>query len=163
MNESRESHEAGHRRKFLVVVDETPECERALFYAGHRAVATQGSLVLLAVVPPSDFQHWLGVENIMREDAHNAAAEALENAAGKVKPFGDISVETVIRDGHKSEEILTIIEEDKDIAILVLGAGIGKEGPGPLVAMLGRTGGDFPIPVTIVPGTLTDKQIEALS
>ena len=69
----------------------------------------------------------------------------------------------MIRDGHKSEEILAIIEEDKDIAILVLGAGIGKEGPGPLVAMLGRTGGDFPIPVTIVPGTLTDKQIEALS
>ena len=33
-----------------------------------------------------------------------------------------------------SEEILKLIEEDEDIAILVLAAGTGKEGPGPLVA-----------------------------
>ena len=45
----------------------------------------------------------------------------------------------------------------------MLAAGIGSEGPGPLVATIGRTAGDFPIPVAIVPGHLTDEEIDALS
>ena len=67
--------EAGHRRKFLSIIDDTPECERAVAYASKRAESTGGMLVLLYVIEPGDFQHWLGVEKIMREEA-NAAARA---------------------------------------------------------------------------------------
>ena len=69
----------------------------------------------------------------------------------------------MIRDGDTSEEILKLIDEDEDIAILVLAAGTGKEGPGPLVSGLGKTAGDYPIPVAIVPGHLSDEDLDALS
>ena len=69
----------------------------------------------------------------------------------------------MIRDGDKAEQILKLIDEDEDIAILVLAAGTGKEGPGPLVASLGKTAGSYPIPVAIVPGHLSDEDLDALS
>jgi len=45
----------------------------------------------------------------------------------------------------------------------VLAAGTGKEGPGPLVASLGKTVSAYPIPVAIVPGHLGDEDLDALS
>ena len=74
-----------------------------------------------------------------------------------------ITPERVVRDGEKPEEILNLIEADEDIAILVLAAGTGKEGPGPLVSNLGKTVANFPIPVAIVPGHLSDEDLDALS
>ena len=61
------------------------------------------------------------------------------------------------------QEVLNLIEDDEDIAILVLAAATGKEGPGPLVSSIGKTAGDFPIPVAIVPGHLTDEELDAMS
>ena len=69
MVSKRLSREVGHRRKFLAIIDDTPECERAVAYASRRAKSTNGVLVLLYVIEPGDFQHWLGVEKIMREEA----------------------------------------------------------------------------------------------
>jgi nucleotide-binding universal stress UspA family protein len=69
----------------------------------------------------------------------------------------------VIREGEAAEEILKLIEEDEDIAVLMLAAGIDTEGPGPLVSHLGSTAGTFPIPVAIVPGHLTDEELDAMS
>jgi hypothetical protein len=69
----------------------------------------------------------------------------------------------VVREGEKAQEILNLIDEDEDIFVLVLAAGTGSEGPGPLVASIGRTAGDYPIPVAIVPGHLSDEEIDALS
>ena len=77
------SREAGHRRKFLAIIDETPECERAVAYASRRAKNTGGVLVLLYVIEPGDFQHWLGVEKIMREEANATAAAALDGYAAQ--------------------------------------------------------------------------------
>ena len=53
--------------------------------------------------------------------------------------------------------------KDADIGILVLGAGTGKEGPGPLVSDIAKTAGTFPIPVAIVPGHLSDEDLEAMA
>ncbi|MEP4424189.1 MAG: universal stress protein, partial [Nitratireductor sp.] len=77
MVSKRLSREAGHRRKFLAIVDETPESERAVAYASRRAQSTGGVLVLLFVIEPTDFQQWFGVEKIMREEANAAATAAL--------------------------------------------------------------------------------------
>jgi nucleotide-binding universal stress UspA family protein len=159
----RKSHEAGHRRKFLVVVDETPECDRALYFAARRAAHTGGGLVLLTVTPPADFQHWLGVETIMREEAREAGQALLDEAVAKAARYAAVAAETVLREGQTAEQIRRVIEEDEDIAILVLGAATGSEGPGPLVSMLAGAGAAFPIPVTIVPGALLDEELDALS
>jgi hypothetical protein len=70
----------------------------------------------------------------------------------------------VIREGARAEELLKLIEDDEDIAVLVLAAGTGKEGPGPLVtAIVGKNSGTFPVPITIVPGTLDDDAIAAIA
>ena len=71
--------------------------------------------------------------------------------------------ELVTREGKPTDQILQLIEEDRDIAILVLAASSGKDGPGPLVSSVSSRGTAFPIPVTIVPDTLTDEEIAALA
>lgn len=163
MSRIRESTKPGHSRKFLVVLDNSPECGSALNFAAHRAESTGGKLIMLVVNEPGDFQHWLGVEEIRRGEAMNEAQVILRLHTRKMKAYSDIEPEHVIREGKVGEEILSLIEEDPDIAILVLGASAENEGPGPLVAMLASKGaGGYPIPVTIVPGNLTDEEINAL-
>lgn len=163
MVSKRLSREAGHRRKFLAVIDETPECERAVAYAGRRAKSTGGVLVLLYVIDSADFQQWLGVEAIMREEAARTAASALEAHAAGVRDRIGIEPEQVVREGLRIEEIHRLIEDDQDIAILVLAAGNAKEGPGPLVSSIAGKGAAFPIPVTVVPQNLSDEEIESLA
>lgn len=163
MVSKRLSREAGHRRKFLAIVDDTPECERAVAYAARRAQRTGGVVVLLFVVEPGDFQHWLGVEQIMRDEAMATAKAALDAAASKVRESVGIEPELVVREGTPTEEIHKLIEEDQDIAILVLAAGAGKEGPGPLVSSIAGKNAAFPIPVTVVPQNLTDEEIDSLA
>ncbi|WP_417688599.1 universal stress protein [Roseibium sp.] len=160
----RKSNEEGHRRKFLVVVDETPECDRAIVYAAKRAARTGGIVTLLYVVVPGDFQHWLGVEDIMRAEAMEKADQTLAKASDRARSVARTEPECVVREGKTSEAIVDLIETDADIAILVLAAGLSSEGPGPLVSSIaGKAAGNFPIPVTIVPGNLDDDSIAALA
>lgn len=163
----RQSFERGHSRKFLVVVDETPECERALAYAAGRTAHTGGGLALLYVVEPGDFQHWLGVEEVAREEGISKAKAVFRLFGRKLKSLGfeKMKPEEIIREGNKADEIVSLIDEDTDIAILVLGASRDPSGPGPLVSSLaaGKYSAEFPIPITIVPGTLTDEEIQALA
>jgi nucleotide-binding universal stress UspA family protein len=163
MVSKRLSREAGHRRKFLAVIDETPECERAVAYASMRAKSTGGVVVLLYVIEPGDFQHWLGVEKIMRDEAQAAAHAALDAQAARVRARLGIEPELVVREGKPTEQIHQLIEDDQDIAILVLAAGAAKEGPGPLVASIAGKNAAFPIPVTVVPQNLSDEEIASLA
>jgi nucleotide-binding universal stress UspA family protein len=156
------SREAGHRRKFLAVIDETPECERAVAYASRRAKTTGGVLLLLFVIDSADFQQFLGVEQIMRAEAQERANSTLSKFAASVRETIGIESELAGREGITSEEIRKLIEEDQDIAILVLAAGSGKDGPGPLVQSLaGRE--SFSIPVTVVPYNLSDEDVDAIT
>ena len=156
------SREAGHRRKFLAVIDETPECERAVAYASRRAKTTGGVLLLLFVINSADFQQFLGVEQIMRAEAQERANSTLSKFAASVRETIGIESELAVREGITSEEIRKLIEEDQDIAILVLAAGSGKDGPGPLVQSLaGRE--SFSIPVTVVPYNLSDEDVDAIT
>lgn len=160
----RRSYESGHKPKFLVVVDDSPECDRAVYYAARRAARTGAGVVMLRVIETQDRnQQWLGVADIMRAEAHEEANAALDRAAARANGVAGITPERVIREGDKAQEILNTIEEDEDIAVLILAAGTGKEGPGPLVANLGKTAGSYPIPVTIVPGHLSDEDLDAMT
>jgi nucleotide-binding universal stress UspA family protein len=160
----RKSSEAGHRRKFLAVVDDTPECSRAVIYGARRAERTSGGLVLLYVIEPTEFQHWIGVENIMRVEAMEKAEETLARFADLVRRHSSVEPEPVIREGAMAQQITDLIEADEDIAILVLAAGTDKEGPGPLVSSIaGKLAATFPVPITVVPGTLTDEDIAAIA
>ena len=160
----RRSYETGHRPKFIVVVDDTPECARAIHFAARRASRTGASMVMLAAVDPPDNFEWIGVGEAMVAEAQEEAQKRLDEAAQEARSAAGLEPEQVIVVGDKAEAIAKVIEEDEDISFLVLAASVGKDGPGPLVtAIAGKAVSAFPIPVVIVPGRLTDEQIEALA
>jgi nucleotide-binding universal stress UspA family protein len=164
MMRPRRAREEGHKRKFLVVVDDSPECIRALSFAARRAQHTNGAVVLLFVIEPEAPQSFLGVEDIMRAEAREQAQATLAKFAAKARDLANMDPEMVIREGKRADEIRNLIEQDEDIAVLVLAAGTGSEGPGPLVtAIAARGSGDFPVPITIVPGMLTEEEIDAIA
>ena len=148
-------------RKFLVVVDKTEECRVAVRFAARRAQHTGGRVTLLCVVQQADFQQWRGVESIMRAEAREDAERQIYAAAKDVNELSGIVCEVVITEGRPTEALLELIKSDKDISILVLASGTAKEGPGPLVSMFAT--GVQAIPITIVPGNLSDSAIDVLA
>ena len=149
-------------RKFLAVVDKTPECAVALRFVARRAQHTGGRVSLLCVAQIEDFQQWKGVEDIMREEAHKAAENLLHNAAKLVNELAGLVPELVIAHGRPADCLIDLLKRDADISILVLAASTAKEGPGPLVAMIAAPGA-YAIPVTIVPGSLSEEAVDALA
>lgn len=162
--------ESGHHRKFLVVIDDSPEFEVALYFAARVANRTGGRLAMLYVDEPIKQGGWFSmsesppVDMDHRATAADAAFRRFRNQL-KDKGLEDLRTETIIRSGSKADEIVKVIERDEDIAILVLGASGSRAGPGPLVSelMTGSTAGNFAIPIYIVPGTLTSDEIAALA
>jgi nucleotide-binding universal stress UspA family protein len=164
MSTKRRSYEEGHKRKYLVVIDDTEECDRAVFWAAKRAGRTKSQLVMLRMIDTGERnQQWMGVADIMKAEALEAANKAFDKYAARVKDIANIIPDRVIREGEPTEEIIKLIDEDTDIGILVLAAGTSNEGPGPLVSSLAKNAGTFPIPVAIVPGQLSDEDIDASS
>jgi nucleotide-binding universal stress UspA family protein len=164
MTSQRRSYETGHKPKCLVIVDDTAEWDRAVYYASRWSIRVGGGVVMLRVIETEDQnQQWLGVADIMRAEAHEEANAALDRAAGRANGVSGITPERVIREGDPTEQILDVIDKDVDIVMLVLAANPGPEGPGPLIALMANAVGSFPIPVTIVPGDLSDADIDALS
>ncbi|MEI8144099.1 MAG: universal stress protein [Alphaproteobacteria bacterium] len=165
MPRKRTSYDPGHIPKYLVVVDDTPECDRAIVYAARRSARVGGRLVMLAIIETEDRegQTLFGVADVMREEAEAEARAKLDQAGDRVMKLTHTEPQLITRQGPAATAVVSLIEEDQDIAILVLAAGTGKDGPGPLVSSLARTAGSFAIPVALVPGQLSDDEIEALA
>ena len=154
----------GQSRVFLVVVDETEEHRLAVHYAARRAAHTVGKLALLYVIEPAELQQWLAIEELARAERREAAEELLQKLCEDVAPIAGSMPIVYIREGRRRDELLGLISEDPTISILVLAAGTGAEGPGPLVSYLtGKAVARLRIPITIVPGGLSLEDVEALS
>jgi nucleotide-binding universal stress UspA family protein len=165
MAKKRRVFEQGHARKLLVIVDETPEVEGALFYAAGRVQHAGGRILLLYIIEP-DNQFWEGVRQVQLEEQTNKARAVFRLFRRKLNNEGyeAVPTEEVIREGKQLEEIVKQIDEDEDVAVLVLGASKEAAGPGPLVSGLASgLAGKFPIPITIVPGDLEVEDIKALA
>lgn len=154
-----------YKRKFLVVIDDSKEADRAVSFAAHRVKRTGGTVVLLSVIETQDFAQFLGVEEVMRAEAREAAERLIDARRARIAQIGDIRTETVIREGDLVTEIGRVIAADPAIAILVLAAANSKDGPGPLVTDFAARAGNaaLPVIVTIIPGTMTDEQIVAVT
>ena len=151
-------------RVFLVVVDETEEMEVALRFACRRARHTGGRVALLYVIEPAEFQHWMAVEDLMREEARSEGEQLLQKLAARVNELvGSIPI-LYVREGKVREELFKLLDEEPRVSILVLGANPGSRGPGPLVsALTGKMIGKLRVPVTVVPGNLADEEIDMIS
>ncbi len=152
---------AASARKFLVVVDKTPECRVAVRFAARRAQHTGGRVSLFCVTAPIDFQQWQGVEEIMKDEAHQDAEALVYDAAKTINELTGIIPELLIEHGDLTERLLDFVRGDRDISILVLASSASKEGPGPLVKLFASK--VQAIPVTIVPGNLSDEEVDDLA
>jgi len=150
-------------RKFLVVLDDSRECLNAMRFAALRAAHTGAGVTILSVIPPDEFQHWIGVSDIMRAEARERIEAHFEVFAKWMRDRQGIDPELVIREGDPVNEILTQVREDTEIGVLVLGAGTDKSGPGPLVTQMTKNSGNLPIPITIVPGEMSKERLEAIT
>lgn len=150
-------------RKFLLILDDSQECLNAMRFAAMRAARTGGGVEVLAVIPPEEFNHWIGVSDIMRSEARERIEVHFEVFAKWMRDRQGIDPELVIREGEPIQEILAQVKDDPEIGVLVLGAGTDKKGPGPLVTQLTKNAGSLPIPMTIVPGDLSKEQLEAIT
>ncbi len=154
------------RHKWLVVVDDTTEVRLALRFAARRARNVGGRVTLLRVIQPNEEvqEHWLSVAEQLREEAREAAEHLLSDIAQQVQQETGLVPELIIREGNSKEELLKLIDSDPAIRILVLAAAPGPSGPGPLVtALAGQMAGNMRVPVTVVPGSLTNEEIDELT
>ena len=155
------------RRKFLVVADETPEFQTALRFACRRARSTSGRIAILRVIEPAVFEHWSGVREEIERQLREEAEAALQESAPLVQAETGYPPEFLIVDAENVRSGLRqAIGADPDIKIVVLAAAVDGRGPGPLVASLAKEGvkwGDRKVPVTLVPGDLTDAEIAELA
>jgi nucleotide-binding universal stress UspA family protein len=159
----RKSYEAGHRPKYLVLVDDTDDCGKAVYYASRRAIRIGARVSLLRVIdPPQTETPFLGVAELMKIEAESEARQLLDRWAELVEAVAT-QPETLIEQGDAAATIFRVIEADEDMAMFVLAAGSSQEDPGPLIAQLGRTAGTYPIPVVIVPAHLSEEELDALS
>ncbi len=150
-------------RKFMVVLDDTRECLNAMRFAALRAAHTGGGVQILSVIPPEEYQHWMGVADLMRAEARERIEAHFGVFAKWMREKLGVDPELVIREGDPVAEILAQVNEDPAIGVLVLGASHEKSGPGPLVSQLTRIAGTLPIPITVVPGDMSKERLEAIT
>jgi nucleotide-binding universal stress UspA family protein len=151
-------------RVFLIVVDATAELRAALRFACNRAKKTGGRVALLYVLEPADFQQWMAVESLIQQERREEAERLLQDLSAQVNEIAGSMPMVYVREGDRAEQIMKLIEEEPSISVLVLGAGTGAEGPGPLVNhLVGKMSGKLRVPITVVPGRLNDEQIDALT
>lgn len=155
------------QRKFLVIADDSPEFQAALRFACKRARSTGGHVALLKVIEPAVFEHWSGVREEIERQARQEAETMLQRLAEFVVEQTGLPPEFIIKDAESTRQALRqVIADDPDIKILVLASSVGGRGPGPLVASIAKEGvkwGSRKLPVTVVPGDLTDEEIEDLA
>lgn len=164
MIKPRRCYEAGHRPKFMAVVDGTPESAQAVRFVARRAQRIGGNVLLLSVARKPEAEAWLAVGDMMEAEALGQAEALLDSAAGQVRSLTGLEPERLALVGTTSDEVIRVVSEDEDVAVLVLATGSGRDGPGPLVSTLaGRMPVDFPVPIAIVPGHLTDSALDALA
>lgn len=153
-------------RKFLVVVDDTPEFDSALRFAARRARSTGGRVVLLRAIPPAAFEHWSGVREEIERQQREEAELLLTRIGEKAAALSGSAPVFVVEEAETRDAIIKAVDDDPEIKILVLAASSGGRGPGPLVSAIAKEGagvGGRRLPVTLVPGDLTDQEVEDLA
>ena len=149
-------------RVYLVVIDETQEAHSALRFAARRAIDTGGAVHILALVPKQAFNAFGGVQATIEEEARDRAEVMANSAAGELMSESGLMPQIAVREGDDKVVIKDYLAEHPEVAALVLGA--ATEGnPGPLVTHFSGSAGDLPCPLFIVPGGLSEEEIDRLS
>ncbi len=150
-------------RTYLVVIDDSLESALALRFAGRRAAGTGGTVHIIAVVEPQAFVAWGGVQATMEAEQRQKAEDAAMASAARLQADCGIEPRISVRQGEAAVIVREIISESPEVAALVLGAAAGGA-PGPLIEHFsGYDAGTLPVPLMIVPGSLSPEDIDRLS
>lgn len=148
---------------FLVVVDDTPECAKALRFAALRAQHTGARVALLHVLKPSQFLQWGGVQKDMEAEAEDNGRAVLAAKAAEVEALTGLRPGVRLTRGRAADAVMDVLRSDRSIRALVLAAA-AKGKPGPLVEHFsGNAAGTLPCMVMIVPGGILDAELDRLT
>jgi len=149
-------------RVYLVVMDETEEAGLALRFAARRAERTGGTVHLLAVIPRQPFVAFGGIQATIEEEARARAEALVTTAAGNLLSEGGKMPAIAVRSGNDAQVIRDYLAEHPEVSALVLGAA-ASGGPGPLISHFTAISGQLPCPVYIIPGAMSDEELDRLS
>jgi nucleotide-binding universal stress UspA family protein len=148
------------RKIILCVIDQSDELRAAVQYAAHYACLHKSSVGLLYTIEPADFQEWRMVADLIEEETQTAAQHAMQKWSLVIESLTGEKPVTFIRKGTLKEELLKLLAEQREISQLVLASAANAENPGPLIsALTTKLCSLLQVPLTIVPGSLTDEQI----
>jgi len=151
------------KKKFLVIVDETKELEKAVYFAAKSAIARGGELLLLYIVNPAINAQWARIENLIEQEATSEAKKLCRMWSQKIKSQFDIESDIIIKIGDRVDELLKLVEEDQSIRFLVLASSENSEDPGPLIKILtGKKIKNLNVPLLLIPGSLSKKDIDSI-
>ncbi len=157
----------GNKKKeftFLCVVDDSEELSRAVRFSCRRAERVGGNVALVYIIQPAEFSHWVSVGDLMREEARQEAEDLMLGVSKGVQDCSGLTPTIYIREGNMAEELIDLIDEEKSISLLVLGAAAGDDGPGPLISyFMEKAAGKLRVPITVVPGNLSNEEIDSIT
>ncbi|MDA7982449.1 MAG: universal stress protein [Alphaproteobacteria bacterium] len=153
------------RQIYLSVVDESPEGSLARRYAALHAKRGERAVALLASIDTSlAAGDWVSIGQEMEDEERARIEHLLKRAAAEVQALTGEAPEQFIRPGTPRDALFALLEEEPRIAALVLAAGGGTAGPGPLVSSLsGKDLARLPVPLVIVPAVLESCSDEDLA
>lgn len=150
-------------RVYLVIMDETDEARQALRFAARRAAGTAGRVHIVALVPPQEFVAFGGVQATIEQEARDRAEVLVTSLAGNLVSTGSRMPVISVRKGDGVQVIREYLTEHPEVSALVLGAA-ATGSPGRLVShfALNQTG-QLPCPLMIIPGAMSDEELDRLS
>lgn len=150
--------------KYLVCVDKTDVSRIALRFACIKAKRRNILIDMLHVIPPSDIQTLGAVANKIEKEQREEAEALLQELAKEAIEIAGVRPSLWIRSGKPADEIIAQTLDDYDANMLVLGITPGsKSGNRVINSLTSQAGEKLLIPLMLVPGNLTDKQMEALA
>jgi len=149
---------------FLVVVDESKEMFRAMRYAARRSSRNNGRVALLYTFDILEFSHWKAVEDIAEAESREKAESKIQEYENFIMSFSSKKPKKFIMKGDRVECIIKFLDANKFISNFVLAASEGSSGSDPLIASFtGKSRSKIKVPLTILPSTLSEEEIDKLS
>jgi hypothetical protein len=150
------------RKNYLVIIDETQELKNAIYFAAKRAANSNSSLIMLYVVRPAVNTEWATVGNLIEQEETSEGKKISRLWSALVEEKFKIKPQIVIKMGDKVDEIIKFLKEDESIRFLVLASSNVSDDPGPIIKILSKKMSNLPVPLVIIPGSVTETELDNL-
>jgi len=148
--------------KYLVYAS-GKESQFAVNFACKKALRRGNTVEILHVIAPIDTQNLFGVIAKVNQERWQEAEDLVKSISDKAFEYSGIIPAIQIREGKIGEEIIAATLKDNAISMLVIGASQESRGMETINWLTAKLGSRLLIPLMLVPGNLTDLQINELS